>query len=177
VPPDVDERAVRNVRNGRLLADPENYLNGETESGSMIRMAPTPDTDPILAWIIREYLQANMGRVVVFEDAMATPSDPCMRTVKKTAWRAFDNEVYYILRSRDSVDSKISQAIRDAKSAYPGLIGAMTAMPEIQSFAIARRKLTLDKLRDLGDRTERIIVGAYDGEGYLIWNKPSEGKS
>ena len=61
--------------------------------------------------------------------------------------------------------------IRKAHNVYPGLIGVMTSLPEGHYLALEKKKITSEELKLLAERAEKIIVGAYDGEGYLIWSK------
>jgi hypothetical protein len=133
-------------------------------------MIPVPNTDDILARIILDFLQSKQS-ICVFEESMARPSDPCMKTAKQTQWRTFENEIYYLLTWENAEISQISRALKDAASVYPGFIGVIAEVSEIEQAALKQRKITADSLARLAGATDRIIVGAYDGEGYLVWAK------
>lgn len=47
-------------------------------------------------------------------------------------------------------------------------------MPYEPCFLRSGKVVTYEKLKALAEKTERIIVGAYDYEGYIIWSKESE---
>jgi hypothetical protein len=49
----------------------------------------------------------------------------------------------------------------------------MASVADEAGFSDEAREITSVKLRVLAERTQKIIVGAYDGEGYLIWSKPA----
>jgi hypothetical protein len=46
----------------------------------------------------------------------------------------------------------------------------MMKMSEMQSFGFGKMTMTLNILKELARATDKIIIGAYDGEGYLIWS-------
>jgi len=173
VPLSVDvTRTANNFRHGPLLPESmvERSVDNDLEDNSKMTILPVPQTDEILVRIIQDYLDGDRGRVCVFEDCIARPSDPWLRTSKRSAWKNFEDEVYYFLTSRDSTLSKIGQAIKDANRVYPPLIGAMMKMSEMQSFGFGKMTMTLNILKELARATDKIIIGAYDGEGYLIWS-------
>ena len=152
----------------------ERSVDHNLEDNSKMTMVPVPQTDEILVRIIEDYLDGDGGRVCVFEDSVARPPDPWLRVSKRSAWKNFEDEVYYFLTSRDSSFSKIGQAIKDANRVYPPLIGAMMKMSEIQTFGFGKMTMTLKILKELARATDKIIIGAYDGEGYLIWSESGE---
>ena len=165
------EAAKQFTTGGKLPMPPKSqwrYAEGER---SKWRMVPIPDTDSCLVAIIEAFLNAEEKRVCIFEDDLSRPNDPILsRSVARLL--TFKDEVYHFLSGRDVESSKIRQTIRQAKS-IPLFIGAMTSVPEESSFSYKARRITItsDKLlRILAERTEKIVVGAYDGEGYLIWN-------
>jgi hypothetical protein len=166
------EVAKQFTTGGKLPLPPKSqwrYTEGES---SKWRMVPIPDTDSCLVTIIEAFLSAEEKRVCIFEDALSRPHDPILsRSVARLL--TFNDEVYHFLSGRDVESSKIRQTIRQAKS-IPLFIGAMTFIPEESSFSYKARKMTIasdELLRVLAERTEKIVVGAYDGEGYLIWNR------
>ena len=173
VPYDANEGLPHDFKHGPLLQQPhpESVISDQNKADSKIMMIATPNTDSLLTETISEYLNANKGRIVILEDAMARPSDPCMKTVKKTTWRAFHDEVYYFLKCPDCSHTQVGQALKDAQSTYPVLLGAMITLPHEQRFIIGQGNLTSKALKTVADYTEHIIVGAYDGEGYVIWSK------
>ena len=43
--------------------------------------------------------------------------------------------------------------------------------PRAEAISFTERGLTSDQLKKLAKESEAIIIGAFDGEGYLIWKK------
>lgn len=173
LPSDVTAEAAKQfTTGGKLPMPPESQWRYAEGEGSKWTMVPIPDTDSYLVAIIEAFLSAKEGRVCIFEDALSRPNDPIL---SRSAARllTFHNEVYHFLSGRAVKSSQIRQTIRQAKS-IPLFIGALTSVPEKSSFSHKARKITItsdERLRGLAARSEKIVVGAYDGEGYLIWNK------
>jgi hypothetical protein len=66
-----------------------------------------------------------------------------------------------------SAVSKIERTIRMARSWL--FIGVMSGMTE--AISANEPSLSEDDLMSLAEEAEGIIVGAYDGEGFLLWTK------
>jgi hypothetical protein len=57
-------------------------------------------------------------------------------------------------------------------SSIPIFIGFMTSIdPNIQKYIGCKQYIKEEILTIMADRAEKIFVGAYDGEGYLIWSQ------
>ena len=64
----------------------------------------------------------------------------------------------------------VKVSIREAQY-FPVFVGVLSVWPVDSRLAPERHGITDEELHALADRAEKIIVGAYDGEGYLIWAK------
>lgn len=173
LPIEVSEEVAKQFELGGKLPvpPPKAHISFTSEDGSKWRMAPKPNINLCLVEIIQKFLTKGQEHICIFEDALAKPSDPYM--VSSTVpWLAFNDEVYYFLSWRDTDSRKIEQVIKEASNVYPPTIGAMISVPDSREFTFEERKITIDQLKILAERTEKIIIGAYDGEGYLIWSKP-----
>jgi hypothetical protein len=132
-------------------------------------MVPIPNTSAILATIISEHLVATSSRVCVFEDANTRPSDPVFHRIKTPVF-TFENEVYHFARGGAADSGEIQQLIRAASSWL--VIGVLAALPS--GVVLENRSEVPDATLDaLASGAEKIIVGAYDGEGYVIWSEPN----
>lgn len=168
-PPGVDTEIVKQAfRHGGVLPEPPPETHVIYSNGR--RMVPIPNTNDGLIERIRDYLCGGKGRFCIFEEAYARPSDPAMLT-KHVPFLILNEEIYYFLSWKDIDYNKIKQAINAAGNFYPGLIGALTELPEKQELNFENKIISSEQLHILAKRAEKIIIGAYDGEGYLIWNK------
>lgn len=77
---------------------------------------------------------------------------------------SYKNEVYYSLNSNNSI-SEIKKTIRFAEQVWHSLV--------VLTCTESQLPLTLSKpiLNNLIEKTRFIIVSAYDGEGYVYWEK------
>jgi hypothetical protein len=125
--------------------------------------------------MIRSFL-GQRGSCCIFEDAKSRPTDPWIQS-EDGRIKNLDDEVYYVLDEKDANDEeKIARTVRDAQSGWH-FVGVMSLPPRNGRLSGGGRNLSADDLRALAERAVVILVGAYDGEGYLVWSKnPKRGK-
>lgn len=154
LPPDIDLSAIK-----KRLSDEFRY-GFLTEQGGALSC---------LVEFVRSYLSAESGRIAIFENANASTDDPRLDEDGKVL--ALENEVYYMLSSKDD-DESIRNSITSANSLWIH-IGILASVSNIDDW---KSKSILDPhdAVDLAKRTEHVIVGAFDDEGYLIWSKPDK---
>ena len=168
LPSDVSYESARQFEyGGKLpaLSGSEKYFTAK--DGTIWRMSPTPNSDFYLAGIIKAHLNMGEGRICIFEDANARSGDPFLLSCP-VQYATFNEEVYYFLTGKGLNDIKIKDTVRYAASWL--FICAMTVIP--QGFIDSENQVfTSEQLTELAKKAEKIAVGAYDGEGYLIWSK------
>lgn len=170
LPEDISDEESKQFTEGKLKEPPpKNHKYFTNEKGSRWRMVPKPDMSFWLVNVIQTFLNTGKKRCCIFEDANAQPNDPYLASIK-TRFLTFNKEVYHFLSWEDLDAERILQTIRHAESWL--FIGAMTSIPKEKDFFLEVGKITSDELRALAERTKKIIIGAYDWEGYLIWSKP-----
>lgn len=158
---------VKNFRHGPLF--PTTLANVESWDQDEYRVVPVPTTNHILEQLVQTYLAENHRRVCILEDALATPSDSYLNTLDVKIG-TLNNEVYYILLSNAS-RREVRITLKQAVNPHPGLIAMITTMSGYD-FQVRRGAFTTQMLNDLSQRADTIIVGAYHGEGYMVW-RPS----
>lgn len=177
VPPDVEVKKgeLINFEHGQLLPEPppETHMRQLEDDGSITRIVPIPNTNALLTQMIQGFLMKRSGHICIMEEGVFERSSPCVASFT-VPWLASDEKLYYILTCTNSED-EIEQVIKKAHNFYPGLIGVMTSLPEGHHLALEAKKITPEELKLLAERAEKIILGAYDGEGYLIWSKSFSG--
>ena len=150
------------------LGPADNFV---AEAGTRWVRVPTEDTDNHLVRTIQAYLRGEGGRWCIFEDAVSSPSFPYIRRRRDGRIRVLGSEVYYLIGKSDAEDeARILKTVRNAQSGWR-FACAMSSVPERVHFLEGGRSLKRDEVRVLAERAEKIAVGAYDGEGYLIWSK------
>lgn len=116
---------------------------------------------------VEEFLKAR-NRAAVFEHSLARAGDPAIKG-KETQFAFFDSEVYNPVESFADRDT-ICSAIKSTVSANR-LFCALCDLPESQAFPTARAILAARRLDLLIDSLQAIVVGAFDGEGWLRWDR------
>lgn len=127
------------------------------------------DVDIFGVEFVQQFLSQGKNKICIFEDANAEPTDPYLQRRPDLPWLGFKNEVYHILDSNRNDKKLVNEVIRYAQSWLT--IGALTSFPGGFEFQFSTHKIEENVLKILAQNTVSIILGAYDGEGYLIWEK------
>jgi hypothetical protein len=120
------------------------------------------------------YISSFLGRTenhcAVFEHALARASDPFLAG-ETSQYFICGGDVYFFLTARDLDVEVILKAIQSAKTyLFNGVLADLSEISAISN----REHVTEQTLRKLAENTKHLIVGAYDGEGYLMWDRPRE---
>lgn len=154
---------------GAKIADLADFDSGGKLPGIEDRsraIRPIPNTDAALAALIQEYLSGERGRVCVFENFNAEPDDPYLARMRGLLFH--DNEVYhFITAARAAQAGGVASIIAEAKS-IPQFVGILTSQPDGMAMDSEHNTVGADLLQQLAIRTRAVIVGAYDGESYVI---------
>lgn len=171
-----DVRSARFGSGGLVERDTSLETTFAGSDGRVFRIIPVTaqpqrlETELELANFIMAYLQRPGSRHAVFEHALATPSDPWLRS-STLRYFSYGSEVYIFLTEADADVATIIDAVRGSRTyLFTGILTMATAMPELQS----AETVTEDLLQTLALSSEYILVGAYDGEGELIWSRTKE---
>jgi len=177
LPSDADLSRMNNFSRGGVLPapPPETHHHYTTANGTRTLVVPVPDTSTQLAAMIQEFLKQEDARICLFESAVAKPTDGFLSTpnAKDLCVLTLDEDVYFLLKENDDLEM-IDKTLRYAKSYL--VLGVLVHFSDKDQFLSLdedplRKELTVDELKVLAEKTEKIIVGAYDGEGYLIWSR------
>jgi hypothetical protein len=175
LPPDVSKEAASQFRlGGKLKRDPETFVYRTAPDGSTTRWEPVPNTDPWLLSILQEFLRGGTEKLCAFENELALPGDPWLSLPRWDVLQTvtFDNEVYHLLSNKDvGNDERILTTVRAAHSWL--FIGAMTSLFGPPDLPLEGGTVDDEVVKMFAQRAEKIAVGAYDGESYLIWSKPA----
>jgi hypothetical protein len=166
LPPTVNPDASREFEvGGQSVLDMNSQYEIGTEAHKIV--GPLGAANELhLANFISAYLSQPGKRYAIFEHALAEPGDLWL---SQTSIRFFtcDTGVYIFLNQQDASLDAILAALRAARTyRLTGILSGPTSFPEIP----IGHEVTLDVLRVLAATTAYVIVGAYDGEGELIWS-------
>ena len=174
LPSDADLSKINNFSSGEVLPTPppETHHHYTTANGTRTLMVPVHNTSTQLAAMIQAFLKQEDARICLFESAVANPTDGFLSTPNAKDLRvlSFQENVYYLLKQQDDRE-KIQKTLRYAKSFRVLGVLVHLSKDKFLNEDSVRKELTLDELKVLAEETEEIIIGAYDGEGYLIWRR------
>ena len=82
----------------------------------------------------------------------------------------FENVVYYFCANADDLNLSVENALKFGRS-YPSIcaVGSFVENCSLRSGEI----LSTEKIKNIVNSIKYIIVGAYDEEGYIIWENPT----
>lgn len=144
-------------------AKPERLKFGDTTYTAF----PVANANEQLVGAIYESLQ-NPESICFLENYLAEAHDPWLRGAKS---RVITNgsEVYHALFSADRDTHKIEATIREWHN-LPTSVGALGSLNEKASAQVAAAKtITTGELAAFAETARSVFVGAYDGEGYVVW--------
>jgi hypothetical protein len=157
---EADPEQTEQFEVGHACESPEDSVAFTSASGTRWRMTRTPTAD--LVDTIAGFLGEAKDALCIFEHGLARRTDPFLESARfRVAF--YGDEVYPFAAAGDD-HARIGGALRGATTPYPPLVGALT-----HGDLSTRADLGENALASIAAKTERIIVGAYDGEGYVIW--------
>ncbi len=127
---------------------------------------------PDIALLIDGFLRSGPDTFFICEDASATPTAPYIRADRESRFFFYETAVYRVVSPEVLHQVGIESTIRRARSYR--FLGILTTGDDNTLQRMNRAQLTPLQLAMLVRRTERILIGAYDYEGYLIWDSPSK---
>jgi hypothetical protein len=174
LPKGVVPRSAQDFRTGGKLPPPpvSDWRSTERED-ELLLMIPVPTTDDWLVKNVAAFLRGGTSRVCIFEDSLKRVGDPVLRKIS-TRYATFNKEVYHLLLGADSHGEQILKVIRTARS-IPTFVGILTEWPGDLPGS-APISLSPANMRALAGAAQKLVIGAFDGEGCLIWSRsPSSG--
>jgi hypothetical protein len=159
------ESASSFVQGGKLPTPP----SSEWRHGKNSIVVPVPNTNEALAGKIESFLTGGEQRICVFENAVARTRFPYVAHFTDILICA--DRVYHVIRGPSPTRSDVLSTIREAAS-LQGCLGAMTSLPDRLNWPKGSQQMVSEAdLAELAQRSEKVIVGAYDGESYVIWER------
>jgi hypothetical protein len=137
----------------------------------------TPNIDPIDEYwvlpLIRTFLQKDKQNLCIIEEHEIIKGDSSLEK-SPSHWISYGDEIYYII-------SGINTSFDSILNVF-GWVGSWTficglcRLPQKFGLPFSKHSLDEEEIRSLAQNTEKIIISAYDQEGYLVWHKLMEYK-
>jgi hypothetical protein len=111
-------------------------------------------------------IDTNKKLSCVFEDVIKSPDDLHLELFNINGLR-FENEIYYLIDAENNSDELILKTINEADAMWHFLC----VLTQTKFDRKKKQWLTLDEIEEICKCIKTIIIGAYDGEGYVFWEK------
>jgi len=118
-------------------------------------------TDKELSSFIFQFLSKNENHVAILEDVISKASDPYLKKISSDLILNGD-EVYYLLNCHVT-EADVRCKVRLATQAWH-FVGLLSSYQ-------FKCNTALEFFESLCEYCQYVIIGAYDGEGYLIWER------
>lgn len=171
LPPNIPQEEIYEFTTGyKFPVDPSKIIYKTDAAGNPVKiMEPIPFPTCVFLDYVLNYLSSDrLHSLIVFENRYADPS-----FVKEYKSRViiYNKEIYHIVTGKEMNRYLIKKAMRESMVFFPPhSICILAKLNDIEIKQLENvNKIQLDNLQVLSKRTEQIIVGAYDGEGFLVY--------
>lgn len=156
---------------GKLpLPQAEQDVTIHFKHGLVLHAKPVPNVDDALISIVQTHLRSSGSALCILENQMALPADPWLKRTE-IPFVTHGTSVYHMLISERTDRNLVELTVKKAKSIRPPLICALGYLSEKALLNIKLGTIGLGELREFAGQTQKIAVGAYDGESYVIWSR------
>jgi hypothetical protein len=114
---------------------------------------------------IAEYLRESEGSCCLIANERAEAHEPAVQ--RYPARVVYRGEVYHLLRAgaeRAYIDATVMRA-----RSIPTFYGVLSRLSTVHDFSATT--LGEDDFRAIVTKIDAVFVGAFDGEGYLMWRR------
>ena len=122
--------------------------------------------DQIPEFILNK-LQSNKNLECIFDDVSATFRSDYQDPLFALCGLFHNDEVYYCINRQSISKSLINQCLAASNSIWHSLC-VLFEKPFEKTY---QEPIASQELMEIAKQTKLILVGAYDGEGYLLWEK------
>jgi hypothetical protein len=137
-------------------------------AGNRVHVTPVETMDHLLVQVIQKHLHADQYRVCIFDAGERLSGDKGFGNIGDARLLEHGAEGYFLLTSDDAArPDHIRRTIHTGTSwLLTGILSSTEGKVPITNEKVA---FTTKELKLLASATTAIIVGAYDEEGFLVW--------
>ncbi|MBA2657717.1 MAG: hypothetical protein H0X51_10145 [Parachlamydiaceae bacterium] len=165
LPSDANLERLYVLTSGNIIPQKHPKISMEDEEGNKYIHQKVMSTEKDFTKFIWDYLKINHSHLAVFEDVMSSLKDPNLE-IDQVRLVTINDHVYYLADYLASLSS-VRDALWSAEEVWHMLI---VLTKELVSQSLPDT-LSVEDLKLICDSTQYIIISAYDGESYIIWEK------
>ena len=113
---------------------------------------------------ILDRLKKNKNLICIFDDVLRSPGDKYKMDLFDSCSITYQDEIYYLLR-----DNFTEESIQCCLQASNAIWHSLCVISKIT--IDIKKELSKEDINKIALESKMIILGAYDGEGYLFWEK------
>lgn len=134
------------------------YKNEEKGSYTWI---PTLKNE--MSLYILEKLKFNESYACIFEDVLRRPNGPHLDFFHQYGFLYLE-QIYYLVKNNAS-----AEVVKSAIDEVNALWHLLFIVTEIPNTILLGQQVSLEKIQKFCKNTLLLVVGAYDGEGFVLW--------
>lgn len=143
----------------------QDYIN---ESGSKSYFSWTPTIKEDLSQFLLKKMKLKSTYACLFEDILRTPKKSIV-DFHNHYGVTYSNEVYYLFLNSNISEKLILSGINNSNAIWHQVF----IITEIENQNDLCKQITMNDIKRFCLKTNLLIVGAYDGEGFILW-EPNE---
>lgn len=163
LPNDANFEEIYHFKYGGILPQyPEEkyFINGHWSSYSWI-----PDIYLELSQLILKEITYKDRLSCFMDDVLASPKDEYYTLYSDNFSLFYDEEVYYLINKENISLELLRKCLRFTTSFWHSL--CVFTRGDFNGLTT----LGLEKIKEICLKTDLVMIGAYDGEGYVFWEK------
>lgn len=127
-----------------------------------------PSVTNELAEMVKIFVEKNGQNLCLIDDVIRNSSDSFQNDLELSECVVFhDLDVYYLINNLNASNALIVKCLRNSKAYWHSLcIFSKMSISDIQ-----HKNLTASEIKNICLNAHLLVVGAYDGEGYVFWEK------
>lgn len=162
LPNHAEFKSIYNFKLGGILK--QNLENIDSnESGYSVIPTIRSELTEILVRIIKE----DKDLTCIFDDINASSKEMFLNDVFHPYRWIYDEEIYLIFNSLSISEDKVLYGMQQSQAFWHSLC----VLTKINFESKSNRNLSLADIQKVCLNIHLIIVGAYDGEGYVVWER------
>jgi len=148
---------------------PQNPIEFTEKNGKKSFFQKVPTVEKELCEFILYKLSSNPNLSCVFDEVTHYPNDRNLKALyEKKSVYLYENEVIYVIKENNKNHETILNCMRKSFSFWHS-VGVLTEA----DFFTDSNVLSLEDIQTICKNTKMIIISAYDGEAYVLWEKIS----
>lgn len=165
LPSNANQKRLYDFKTGGIL--PQNPPEECEASGIKSIYSIIPSIDEELAKLISKEIKQRKNIVCIFDDINCSLTQVKGYDIYDNYGLFYKNEIYYMLNNTNITTNVVSECLNNSNAFWHSLC----IFAKIENREKILKNLNLEKIKKICMSTQLIMVGAYDGEGYIFWEE------